>query len=68
MLSGLSLALATTVIGLVVAIPALVGYNYLKNGGREYRRDLEDFAHLLLTSVELHYRRPIDAKTAPPSS
>ena len=30
MLSGLSMALATTVIGLVVAIPALVGYNYLK--------------------------------------
>lgn len=68
MLSGLALALATTVIGLVVAIPALVGYNYLKNAGREYRRDLEDFSHLLLTAVELHYRRPENAKTAPPSS
>src|SRR5579872_2669898 len=40
MLAGLSMALATTVIGLVVAIPALVGYNYLKNGGREYRREM----------------------------
>ena len=68
MLSGLALALATTVIGLVVAIPALVGYNYLKNAGREYRRDLEDFSHLLLTAVELHYRRPENAKTAPPST
>lgn len=68
MLSGLALALATTVVGLVVAIPALVGYNYLKNAGREYRRDLEDFSHLLLTAVELHYRRPENAKTAPPSS
>ena len=66
MLSGLSLALATTVIGLVVAIPALVGYNYLKNAGREYRRDLENFSRLLLTSVELRYRRPEHAKT--PSS
>src|SRR3990167_3907309 len=36
MLSGLSLALATTVLGLVVAIPALVGYNYLKSAGKEY--------------------------------
>jgi len=65
MLSGLSLALATTVIGLVVAIPALVGYNYLKNASREYRRDLEDFAHLLLTAVELHFRKPEHAKTPP---
>ena len=30
-LSGLSMALGTTVFGLVVAIPALVGYNYLKS-------------------------------------
>jgi biopolymer transport protein TolQ len=68
MLSGLSLALATTVIGLVVAIPALAGYNYLKNAGREYRRDMEGFSHLLLTSVELHYRKPADAKTTTPIS
>lgn len=58
MLAGLSLALATTVIGLVVAIPAVVGYNYLKNAGREYRRDMEDFAYLLLAAIELQYRKP----------
>ncbi|MBS0624741.1 MAG: MotA/TolQ/ExbB proton channel family protein [Verrucomicrobia bacterium] len=57
MLSGLSMALATTVIGLLVAIPALVGYNYLKNAGKEYRREMEDFSDLLLTSVELQYRK-----------
>jgi biopolymer transport protein TolQ len=56
MLTGLSLALATTVLGLIVAIPALVGYNYLKNGLREYRRDLDDFSHELLSCLELHYR------------
>jgi biopolymer transport protein TolQ len=66
MLSGLSLALATTVIGLVVAIPALVGYNYLKNASREYRRDLENFSHLLLTAIELQFGRPEHAKTAKP--
>ena len=67
MLSGLSLALATTVVGLLVAIPALVGYNYLKNGLREYRREAEDFANLLLTSLELYYRKPEYAKIQEPS-
>jgi biopolymer transport protein TolQ len=62
MLAGLSMALATTVIGLVVAIPALIGYNYLKNGLREYRRDMEDFSHLLLNAIELQYRRPDHAQ------
>jgi biopolymer transport protein TolQ len=66
MLSGLSLALATTVIGLVVAIPAIVGHSYLKNAGKEYRRDMENFSHLLLSSVELQYRKPDHApKTVP---
>jgi biopolymer transport protein TolQ len=65
MLSGLSMALATTVIGLVVAIPALIGYNYLKNAAREYRRDMEDFSQLLLTAIELQYRRPDHAEKIP---
>jgi len=65
MLAGLSMALATTVIGLVVAIPALVGYNYFRNAGREYRREMEDFSHLLLTAVELQYRKPDDAQKIP---
>lgn len=65
MLSGLSMALATTVIGLVVAIPALVGYNYLKNGIREYRRDMENFSNLLLNAVELQYRKPDYAQKTP---
>jgi biopolymer transport protein TolQ len=58
MLAGLSMALATTVIGLVIAIPALVGYNVLKNSAREYRKEMEDFSQLLLASLELQYRRP----------
>jgi biopolymer transport protein TolQ len=65
MLAGLSMALATTVIGLVVAIPALVGYNYLKNAGREYRRDMEDFSQLLLATLELQYRKPDHAQKIP---
>jgi biopolymer transport protein TolQ len=66
MLTGLSLALATTVVGLIVAIPALVGYNYLKNKLREYRREAEDFSSLLLAAVELHYRKTEYAKTSEP--
>lgn len=68
MLSGLSMALATTVIGLVVAIPAIVGYNYLKNAGREYRREMEDFSQLLLASIELQYRKPEHAQKIPIST
>lgn len=66
MLTGLSLALATTVIGLMVAIPALIGNNYLKNHSREFRRDMEDFSHLLLTSIELQYRKPNHAPQTVP--
>ena len=57
MLSGLSMALATTVLGLLVAIPALIGHSYLKNAERETRRDMETFSHTLLAAIELQYRR-----------
>lgn len=62
MLTGLSLALTTTVIGLVIAIPAIIGYNYLKNAARDYRRDMENFSQLLIATVELQYRKPNHAK------
>lgn len=56
-LNGLSLALATTVIGLIDAIPALVGYNYLKNSIRSFEVDMGNFAMTILTAVELQYRK-----------
>ena len=56
-LGGLSLALATTVLGLVDAIPALIGYNYLKNTIRDFSIDMEGFAHETLSSVEMQYRK-----------
>lgn len=58
MLAGLSMALATTVIGLVIAIPALAGFNYLKNAVREYRRDMEGFSQQLIAAIELQHRKP----------
>ena len=56
-IGGLSLALATTVLGLVDAIPALIGYNYLKNSIRDFETEMEGFSTEILTSVELQYRQ-----------
>ncbi len=56
-LSGLAMALGTTVVGLVVAIPALVAYNYLRNSIRDFAKELEIFSHRLLSTVEIQYRK-----------
>lgn len=56
-IGGLSLALATTVLGLIDAIPALIGYNYLKNGLRDFQTEMEHFATQILASVEMQYRK-----------
>jgi len=55
-LGGLSLALTTTVIGLLNAIPALVGYNYLKNTVSDFDHEMERFATEVLSSFTMHYR------------
>lgn len=55
-IGGLSLALATTVIGLIDAIPALIGYNYLKNTIRDFETEMEGFSTEILSTVEMHYR------------
>lgn len=59
-LGGLSLALATTVLGLLDAIPALIGYNYLKNTIRDFATEMEGFSNEILAAVELQYRK-VDA-------
>jgi biopolymer transport protein TolQ len=56
-LSGLSMALATTVIGLVIAIPALISFNYLKNYLKSFHTDMENFSSLLISTIELQYRK-----------
>jgi biopolymer transport protein TolQ len=56
-LGGLSLALATTVIGLIDAIPALVGYNYFKNAIRDFEMEMESFSTEILSSIEMNYRQ-----------
>lgn len=59
-LGGLSLALAATVLGLIDAIPALIGYNYLKHSIRDFSTEMEGFSNEILASVELQYRK-VDA-------
>lgn len=56
-IGGLSLALATTVLGLLDAIPALIGYNYLKNAIRDFETDMSGFSTEILASIELQYRK-----------
>lgn len=60
-MGGLAMALGTTVMGLLVAIPALIGYNYLRSSIISFSSEMEDFSNLLLASVELQYRQ-IDLK------
>lgn len=56
-MNGLAMALGTTVVGLLVAIPALIAYNTLKAALAEYTNSVEDFSQLLLSSIEVHYRK-----------
>ena len=56
-MGGLSMALGTTVLGLLVAIPALIAYSYLRSYLNHFSGDMEDFSYELITSLELHYRK-----------
>lgn len=56
-LGGLSTALATTVLGLLIAIPALIAHNVLKSMTHHLTSDMEDFLYQMLVHIELQYRR-----------
>ncbi len=49
---GISEALITTAAGLVVAIPAVVGYNQLTSGIRQFGSRMDDFGRELLNAIE----------------
>jgi len=49
---GISEALITTAAGLVVAIPALIGYNQLTARIREFAARMDDFGRELLNAIE----------------
>jgi biopolymer transport protein TolQ len=56
-IGGLSMALATTVMGLVIAIPALIGFNHLRQNLKNTQLDLETYLAKLLSQLELQYRK-----------
>jgi biopolymer transport protein TolQ len=54
---GISGALLTTVIGLVVAIPSTIGYNLLSTRIRRLCVEMENFAQELMSDIERSYVR-----------
>jgi biopolymer transport protein TolQ len=52
---GVSSALLTTVTGLVVAIPAMFGYNYLVNNIKSMIATMENFANEVRSEFERHF-------------
>lgn len=56
-MEGLSTALGTTIVGLAVAVPALIAYNYLRAQSSSLNAEIEQFAYLLLNSIECKYKK-----------
>jgi biopolymer transport protein ExbB/TolQ len=52
---GISAALLATVVGLLVAVPALVAYNWLATRVRHQSMELEGFAEEFVGAVEHNY-------------
>jgi len=61
---GISEALITTAAGLVVAVPALIGYNQLTARVREFGARMDDFGRELLNAIE---NAALVAPPAPPT-
>lgn len=53
---GISGALLTTVIGLLVALPSSIGYNMLNDQIRRLTVHMDNFAQELISDMERHYR------------
>lgn len=56
-LGGISTALATTVLGLLIAIPALIGHSYLQQAVRSATYEMQRFGYRLLAELKLEYGR-----------
>ena len=51
---GISGALLTTVVGLLVAIPSLIGFNLLANKLRKIVNEMDSFVELFMANLTLH--------------
>jgi biopolymer transport protein TolQ len=63
---GISEALITTAAGLVVAIPAVIGYNQLTARLREFAARMDDFGRELLNAIENAAMMAPPSPTQPP--
>ena len=61
---GISEALITTAFGLIVAIPAVVGYNQLTARVREFGARMDDFGRELLNAIENAASTPVTPQSA----
>jgi biopolymer transport protein TolQ len=52
---GISVALSTTVVGLLVAIPSLIMYNWMTTIIRRFETEMESFASEVLEDIERRY-------------
>ena len=52
---GISGALLTTVVGLLVALPSAIGYNMLSDKIRRFCVEMDNFLEEMMSSVECHY-------------
>lgn len=62
---GIAEALVTTVAGLLVAIPALIGYNWITNKVELLTRELENFSTKLLSHIQSIYSIPVSYEKEP---
>jgi biopolymer transport protein TolQ len=53
MAPGISGALLTTVVGLLVAIPSLIGYNFLSNYIRQLTVYMDNFVEEFMAKIKL---------------
>jgi biopolymer transport protein TolQ len=54
---GIAGALLTTVVGLIVAIPSAIGYNYLTSQIRTLTVQMDNFADALVADMQRHFIR-----------
>ena len=62
---GVSAALLTTIAGLVVAIPSVVGYNVLLNKSKTLTTEIENFASSLADRIELEMDKKTTTSASP---
>jgi len=67
---GVAAALATTVAGLLVAIPSMFGYNWLVHQLRVHTVEMDNFAQDFSSRIETEYleERPVRPRPQPPAS